>query len=303
MPRSRPSRPQSSRVAPASFSASSTSRPQNCGFFQPTAQPQPGLDGGDVHRQVLPVQRVAHLGAQGVARAETAGPDAMRRTGLEDRVPQGGAVVPPRQQLVAALPGVAGPAHHHGRAAPVGLRERHVAELVVTAGQAELGEHLVAARALHGQDAEVLVQVADLDSLGRGRGQPAHHLGRVRRVGDEEHLVVAAVVGDQVVHHAAGRVVAAQRVLRLAGVDAAEVVGQRRVHVLRRTRSAHHGLAEMADVEHPHRLAHGQVLLDHTAAGILDRHRPAAEIGHLRAQVDVALVQRRSAQVGHAPGR
>ncbi len=45
MPRSRPSRPHSSRGAPDSFSASSASRPQNAGFFQPTAQPQRACTG------------------------------------------------------------------------------------------------------------------------------------------------------------------------------------------------------------------------------------------------------------------
>ena len=139
-----------------------------------------------------------------------------------------------------------------------------------------------------------LVQVDHLDALRRGGRQPAHHLGRVRRVGDEEHLVVVAVVGDQVVHHPAGGVVTAQRVLRLAGTHPSEVVGERGVDVRRRTRPAHHGLAEMADVEKADRLADGGVLLDDAAAGILDRHLPAAEVGHLRAQRDVAVVQRRT---------
>ena len=40
MPRPIARRPQSRRAGPASFSASSASRPQNAGFFQPTAQPR-----------------------------------------------------------------------------------------------------------------------------------------------------------------------------------------------------------------------------------------------------------------------
>ena len=35
--------PTAAAAGPASFSASSASRPQNAGFFQPTAQPGPGL--------------------------------------------------------------------------------------------------------------------------------------------------------------------------------------------------------------------------------------------------------------------
>ncbi len=48
-------------------------------------------------------------------------------------------------------------------------------------------------------------------------GEPTDHLGGVRGVGDEEDPVVAVEVGDQIVHDAACRVVAAQGVLRLPG--------------------------------------------------------------------------------------
>ena len=58
------------RARPA-FSASNASRPQNASFFQPTAQPERACTGDDLQRQVLPVQRVAHLGAQRVACAES----------------------------------------------------------------------------------------------------------------------------------------------------------------------------------------------------------------------------------------
>jgi hypothetical protein len=45
MARSSPSRPQDSRAGPASFSAIRASRPQNAGFFHPTAQPQRACTG------------------------------------------------------------------------------------------------------------------------------------------------------------------------------------------------------------------------------------------------------------------
>ena len=73
---------------PASFSASSASRPQNAGFFQPTAQPARACIGRDLQRQLLPVQRVAHLGAQRVPGAQAAGPDAEVLPGLQHGVPQ-----------------------------------------------------------------------------------------------------------------------------------------------------------------------------------------------------------------------
>ena len=41
----------------------------------------------------------------------------------------------------------------------------------------------------------------------------------------------------------------------------------------------------------PTALTHGGVLADDSAAGVLDRHLPAPEVGHLGAEADVALVQ------------
>ena len=67
----------------------------------------------DVARQLVAVQRVAHLGAQRVARAEPAQPDALVLAGLEDRVPQLAGPVGVDQELVAVLAGVAGAADGH----------------------------------------------------------------------------------------------------------------------------------------------------------------------------------------------
>ena len=53
----------------------------------------------------------------------------------------------------------------------------------------------------------------------------------------------------------------------------------------------HRGLAEVADVEDADALAHRGVLGDDAAAGVLDRHVPAAEVGHLGAEGDVAVVE------------
>ena len=77
----------------------------------------------------------------------------------------------------------------------------------------------------------------------------------------------------------------------LPGRDLAEVVGQRRVDERRGAGPDDHRLAEVADVEDADRLADGGVLLDH-AGGVLQRHRPAAELGELGAERHVAVVQR-----------
>ena len=77
---------------------------------------EPGLVGGDVEADVLAVQRVAHLGAQGVAGAEAAGQQAERLTGGERARPRAARRrVVLADQLVAALAGVAGAAHDDRR--------------------------------------------------------------------------------------------------------------------------------------------------------------------------------------------
>ena len=256
---------------------------------------EPGLVRRDVQADVLPVQGVAHLGAQGVAGTEAAGPDPRRLPGGEQRVPQGPGGLRGADQLVAALAGVAGAADDHGRARVLGLHERHV---VVAGRQADGVEHLVRARALHGQHGVPGVLVEHLDPVGGARGQAAQHLGGVGGVRHQEHVLVVVQVGDEVVDHTTRRVVAAERVLRLAGRDAAEVVRQRRVDVRRRAGPAHDALAEVAHVEDADGLADRGVLLDDAAAGVLQRHRPATELRQLGAERDVPVVQRRGAQGG-----
>jgi hypothetical protein len=135
--------------------------------------------------------------------------------------------------------------------------------------------------------------VGDRDA-GRCRiGEPANHFGRIGRVRHEEHEVVGEPVGDEVVHHAAGHIVAAHRVLRLTGHDAVQVVGQARVDELGRARSPYIGLAQMRHVEHPDRFPYRGVLLDHAAAGVLDRHVPTGESAKFCAKRDMTVVQRR----------
>ena len=243
------------------------------------------------------MQRIAHLGAQRVPRAQAARPYAQVGARVQQRVPQRRG--PPRrgEQLVPVLAGVAGAADDQLVAVPAGHRVAHV---VVVGRHAETGEQLGRARALHGQHAEVAVLVGDRDGV-RGRpGQPADHLGGVRRVRHQEDVVVVEQVRDEVVDHAAGRRVAAQRVLRPAGTDPAQVVAQRGVEEVDRPGAAHPGLAQVGDVEDADRLPHRGVLPQHAAAGgaVLDRHLPATEVGELGAEGDVPVVQGRAQQVG-----
>ncbi len=248
------------------------------------------LHRADRRGQILAVQRIPCLGAQRVTCAET-GRQATERTGFgHERVPERRGVVPPGDQLVPVLAGVAGTADPHRCAAELGVGVGHVVEF---RGEAERAEHVGRARALDGEHGEVAVLVGHGDRLGCRCGQPAHHLGGVRGVRDEEDLVVADQVGDQVVDDATG-LVAAQGVLRLAGRDAPEVVRQAPVDELARAGPADGGLAEVRHVEDPDRLTHRGVLLQHATAAcrVLDRHLPTAEVGELRAESDVPVVQR-----------
>jgi hypothetical protein len=240
------------------------------------------------------VQRVAHLGAQRVARAQPARADPLGRAGGEQLVPQLAGPAGRDQQLVAVLAGVAGAADRH-----VAGRERHVGEVGREAGG---GQHLRRPRPLHRQHGHLLVPVGHLDPFRGGRGQAGEHLGGVGRVGHQQHVVVRVQVDDQVVDDPAGGGLAvrhaAQRVLRLAGADPGQVVGERRVDQGRGPRTADGPGTQVGDVEQPHGGADGGVLGEHATAGVLDRHRPAAEVGQLGAGGHVPLVQGRSP--GHA---
>src|SRR5680860_1503419 len=169
----------------------------------------PSLYRGDVQAQLMAVKRVAHLGAQGIASTQAAGQPVIRCRSLDQGVPESQRVVPARDQLVAALAGVAGAADDDRLAVPVGLDERHV---LVAGRQTKSLQDLVALVALDRDDAVPVVQVLDLQARGRCRLQPAYDLTSVGGVGDEEDVVLGAQVDDEVIDHATG-LVAAEGVL------------------------------------------------------------------------------------------
>ena len=167
----------------------------------------------------MPVQRVAHLGPQRVAGAEPARQAAAGRHLGEQRVPQRRRGRARHEHLVAALAGVPGAAHRHrhvGRAAgdvEPALGEAHVP---VADRQPDRGEDVVRPRALDGEHADVLVHVDDGDTVRRRGPQPPQHLGASSPRSAPGARRPRPQVDDEVVDDAAGRVVAAQRVLRLA---------------------------------------------------------------------------------------
>ncbi len=90
------------------------------------------------------------------------------------------------------------------------------------------------------------------------------------------------------------------RVLRAARLDAVEVVRERPLEQRVPRPAAHEHRSEVRHVEHDRALATGAVLLEH--AGVLDRHVPAAELDHARAELTVLGVERAPSErgVGHA---
>jgi hypothetical protein len=85
-------------------------------------------------------------------------------------------------------------------------------------------------------------------------------------------------------------------VLRLEQVERLGVVGE---HVLQEGQGARAAQREAPHVRHvdePCAAARREVLGD-DAGGVLDRHLPAAEVDHLRAKRDVAIVKRRTTRV------
>ena len=270
MPRSSDSRPRKTRVGPAARSASSASRPQNAGFFQPTAQPTRAWFGVMSRDRSCPCNGYP-ISVRNVSRAprpqartprgapaKTAGPTRRRPHHWD-------------HQFVSAFAGVAGSTDRDVRAdastrRPAFVDERHVGML---GRQTNRGEEFGRARALHGEDREIAVQVAYLNAVGRGSLKPAHDLRCVSGIRDEEDVVIAPQVDDQVVDDAARSIVGAQRVLRAAGPmrvlrtrDPRKVVGQRGVNECRGARPPNRCLAEMRDVEDSDVLADRGVLGD-----------------------------------------
>ncbi len=256
------------------------------GVLLPADRPaDAALGGRQVGTQVLAVQRVAHLGAQRVPGAQAGRRDSVLLTRGEHRVPDRPGGARRHHQFVAAFAGVAGAADGQLDAVQAAGVEAHV---VVADRQPDGGQGLVRERPLHGQDGVVVVLVGDGDALGGGGAQQRHHLGGVGRVGDQEDLVVGEPVPDQVVDHPAG-LIAEQGVLRLADADLGDVVGDAGVQEVGGPGAGDPGLAQVADVEDADTGA-DSLVLGHDP-GVLQRHRPAAELGEFGAERLVAVVQ------------
>jgi hypothetical protein len=110
---------------------------------------------------------------------------------------------------------------------------------------------------------------------------------RVRRVHDEEHLVLP-LVDEEVVDRVAVRL-AEQRVPDRPFRDLRAEVRRDPVDELHAVVARHAHAPHVREVEEPGLRAHGPDLVEDRA--VLHRHVPAAELDHLRAERDVEIVE------------
>ncbi len=119
----------------------------------------------------------------------------------------------------------------------------------------------------------------------------ARSLSRVPAFTTRRNQLLAQEIDDEVIEHAALLVEHAAVERLAAHAQLADVVGEQLLEegAHARTREVDH--AHVRDVEHAGGAAHGVVLADLRA--VLDRHVPAAEIHHARAEFLVQLEERR----------
>ena len=204
-------------------------------------------------------------------------PDILRHGGRHD-------------DLHAILAGVAGAAHrrrlagHEGPRGPVVAQPRDPAGVVVSAEHAH-GRH--GERTLHGDHRRVgrsigtgharrwqpgsqprdnAVAIAGVDH----HREPGRAVGGVGLAGDE------GIVEDR---HAIRHLVARhERVAGLADGDVGHATGEQRLEPAMSGRALDRESSHVRDVEHPHSLSGGEVLVDDRR--ILHRHPPAGEVDH-----------------------
>src|SRR6185503_17941944 len=127
---------------------------------------------------VVPVEAVAHLETQRVARAEADGPNSFRRSRLEDAVPEPERPRRPHVDLEAVLAGVAGAGNHRPVVADSlleGFVEREGGRTI----SIELGDHGFGPRTLDGELRRHGILVQNRDVRGSVLADPGEILREV----------------------------------------------------------------------------------------------------------------------------
>ncbi|CAM5645346.1 hypothetical protein SAURM35S_07265 [Streptomyces aurantiogriseus] len=245
---------------------------------------EPGVEGGQPGRQLVPVQRHARLQAQRVPAGQAAGDQADALAGLGQGLPQLHRVLRLHEQLEAVLTGVAG-ARDQRRDPGDGAGQPGVVLQTVEVGVGEGREDARGLGTLDGDQRVVVPVVTHLGvEAGRTLGQRVQHDLRVGGVGDDQvlgGLGLGEPVDDQVVQDAA--VGAADHgVAGAADADGGDVADEREVQEGRRLRPGHGDLAHVGEVEQPGLRPHGVVLV--ALGAVAQGHVPAGEVGHRRAE-------------------
>ncbi len=146
-----------------------------------------------------------------------------------------------------------------------------------------------ATRALKGDKGRPRGLIDELEFGGGVGTQPREVDLVVGRVGDDQILDVTGVVHDQVIDDVAV-FIEHERVLGMAEFrDPGQIVREHPLQEVEGAETEDPELRHVPDVEHPRRAADRPVFLDD--AGVLDRHLPARERHHARAQRDVLIVE------------
>ncbi len=288
--------PVSRRATPASRSATSTSRPRKSPLSKRTTQARPACSDVIPSPSSWPWSGQSGLEPQRVARAEPGRGDAPGEQPLPHRGRRGPGHVE-LHAVLAGVPGAGDPARDAVEVDPFDREALHCGPRRLDAR--ERGPGL---GTLHREDHAVCGDVGDLALAAavehRGLADRVEQRCGVRRVGHHQEVARREPPHDDVVDDVRVVLVEQVRVLRLAGPDAVEIVGERPLQRGERTRALHPYRAEVRHVEHHGTLTARPVLLEH--AGVLDRHLPAPEGDHARAEHAVLRVEGTVSQVGHA---
>src|SRR6266849_10915517 len=130
--------------------------------------------------------------------------------------------------------------------------------------------------------------------------QPVKIFTSSRCIYDKQKFFVVDPVNDQIINDST-MFVKEESVLASADIELVDVVCEYLVEPCARAGSVNNQLSHMRNVEDANIISHDLMFLDD--ACVLNRHEPACERDHLRAELHVRFVQRRFFLCGfaHAP--
>lgn len=241
------------------------------GFVELDKHCETSLNGSDVVGEFVAVERQTHFEAQSVTAPETAG---LSLTGLDETAPCSYGDIVGSVELETVLAGVAGAADDCGLV-HVGDFLEGVEGKVGDVDSEDILNDFLSLRTLNGNLAVEVAEILDLDIEAGGVGlNPGDILVNVGGIDDEEETIVATLVDEQIVDHAAAGV-EHHSVEALANRRAGDIVGENVVDVTLGVRTGDGNFAHVGNIENAASITHGVVLLNDTT--ILDGHVEAAE--------------------------